>query len=168
MLFSSITFLFYFLPIVLLCYFVLFKKHKNTVLLVASLFFYFYGEPKYILVLLFSCLINYISGRLIEKMTKYRTLILVIDLVISFGLLFYFKYFGFLIDNLNTIFFLEMVIPNIVMPIGISFFTFQATSYTIDIYRGEVKSAKNFWTFATYLSLFPQLVAGPIVRYAEV
>ena len=168
MLFSSITFLFYFLPIVLLCYFVLFKKHKNTVLLVASLFFYFYGEPKYILVLLFSCLINYISGRLIEKMTKYRTLILVIDLVISFGLLFYFKYFGFLIDNLNTVFSLEMVIPNIVMPIGISFFTFQATSYTIDIYRGEVKSAKNFWTFATYLSLFPQLVAGPIVRYETV
>ena len=168
MLFSSITFLFYFLPIVLLCYFVLFKKHKNTVLLVASLFFYFYGEPKYILVLLFSCLINYISGKLIEKMTKYRTLILVIDLVISFGLLFYFKYFGFLIDNLNTVFSLEMVIPNIVMPIGISFFTFQATSYTIDIYRGEVKSAKNFWTFATYLSLFPQLVAGPIVRYETV
>ena len=168
MLFSSITFLFYFLPIVLLCYFVLFKKHKNTVLLIASLFFYFYGEPKYILVLLFSCLINYISGRLIEKMTKYRTLILVIDLVISFGLLFYFKYFGFLIDNLNTVFSLEMVIPNIVMPIGISFFTFQATSYTIDIYRGEVKSAKNFWTFATYLSLFPQLVAGPIVRYETV
>ena len=168
MLFSSITFLFYFLPIVLLCYFVLFKNHKNTVLLVASLFFYFYGEPKYILVLLFSCLINYISGRLIEKMTKYRTLILVIDLVISFGLLFYFKYFGFLIDNLNTVFSLEMVIPNIVMPIGISFFTFQATSYTIDIYRGEVKSAKNFWTFATYLSLFPQLVAGPIVRYETV
>lgn len=168
MVFSSITFLFYFLPIVLLCYFVLFKKHKNTVLLVASLFFYFYGEPKYILVLLFSCLINYISGKLIEKMTKYRTLILVIDLVISFGLLFYFKYFGFLIDNLNTVFSLEMVIPNIVMPIGISFFTFQATSYTIDIYRGEVKSAKNFWTFATYLSLFPQLVAGPIVRYETV
>ena len=168
MVFSSITFLFYFLPIVLLCYFVLFKKHKNTVLLIASLFFYFYGEPKYILVLLFSCLINYVSGKLIEKMTKYRTLILVVDLVISFGLLFYFKYFGFLVANLNTVFSLEMVIPNIVMPIGISFFTFQATSYTIDIYRGEVKSAKNFWTFTTYLSLFPQLVAGPIVRYETV
>ena len=168
MVFSSITFLFYFLPIVLLCYFVLFKKHKNTVLLIASLFFYFYGEPKYILILLFSCLINYVSGKLIEKMTKYRTLILVVDLVISFGLLFYFKYFGFLVANLNTVFSLEMVIPNIVMPIGISFFTFQATSYTIDIYRGEVKSAKNFWTFTTYLSLFPQLVAGPIVRYETV
>lgn len=168
MVFSSITFLFYFLPIVLLCYFVLFKKHKNTVLLIASLFFYFYGEPKYILVLLFSCLINYVSGKLIEKMAKYRTLILVVDLVISFGLLFYFKYFGFLVANLNTVFSLEMVIPNIVMPIGISFFTFQATSYTIDIYRGEVKSAKNFWTFTTYLSLFPQLVAGPIVRYETV
>ena len=168
MVFSSITFLFYFLPIVLLCYFVLFKKHKNTVLLITSLFFYFYGEPKYILILLFSCLINYVSGKLIEKMAKYRTLILVVDLVISFGLLFYFKYFGFLVANLNTVFSLEMVIPNIVMPIGISFFTFQATSYTIDIYRGEVKSAKNFWTFTTYLSLFPQLVAGPIVRYETV
>lgn len=168
MVFSSITFLFYFLPIVLLCYFVLFKKHKNTVLLIASLFFYFYGEPKYILILLFSCLTNYVSGKLIEKMAKYRTLILVVDLVISFGLLFYFKYFGFLVANLNTVFSLEMVIPNIVMPIGISFFTFQATSYTIDIYRGEVKSAKNFWTFTTYLSLFPQLVAGPIVRYETV
>ncbi len=168
MVFSSITFLFYFLPIVLFCYYVLFRKYKNTVLLLASLFFYFYGEPKYIFVLLFSCFINYFCGRLIEKTPKYRTLILIIDLVISFGLLFYFKYFGFLVENLNTIFSLEMVIPHIVMPIGISFFTFQATSYTIDIYRGEVKSAKNFWSFTTYLSLFPQLVAGPIVRYETV
>ena len=107
MVFSSITFLFYFLPIVLFCYYVLFRKYKNTVLLLASLFFYFYGEPKYIFVLLFSCFINYFCGRLIEKIPKYRTLILVIDLVISFGLLLYFKYFGFSGREFKYYFFLR-------------------------------------------------------------
>ncbi len=168
MVFSSITFLFFYLPIVLLCYYLLFRKHKNTVLLIASLAFYFYGEPKYILVLVFSCCFNYLFGKLIEKKRQYATPLLIIDLFINFGMLFYFKYFGFFIENINSLLDLQLLVPNIVMPIGISFFTFQATSYTIDIYQKKVKSAKNLWTFATYLALFPQLVAGPIVRYETV
>lgn len=168
MVFSSISFLFYFLPVVLLCYFLASRKAKNFVLLVASLFFYFYGEPKYILVFLASIGLNYFFGRKIEDSKQHKKLYLIIDLILNFGMLFYFKYFNFSITILNDIFGTDFSLWNIVMPIGISFFTFQATSYTIDIYRGKVSSAPNIWTFATYLSLFPQLIAGPIVRYETV
>ena len=168
MVFSSISFLFYFLPVVLLCYFLASRKAKNFVLLVASLFFYFYGEPKYILVFLTSIGLNYFFGRKIEDSKQHKKLYLIIDLILNFGMLFYFKYFNFSITILNDIFGTDFSLWNIVMPIGISFFTFQATSYTIDIYRGKVSSAPNIWTFATYLSLFPQLIAGPIVRYETV
>ena len=168
MVFSSITFLFYFLPVVLLFYFITPKKGKNIILLLASLFFYFYGEPKYIIVLLSSCILNYYFGKWIEKDKKHAKLYLIINLLINFGALFYFKYFNFFLETINQVFHSEIELLSIVMPIGISFFTFQATSYTIDIYRGKVKSAKNLWTFATYLSLFPQLIAGPIVRYETV
>lgn len=168
MVFSSITFLFYFLPVVLLFYFITPKKGKNIILLLASLFFYFYGEPKYIIVLLSSCILNYYFGKWIEKDKKHAKLYLIINLLINFGALFYFKYFNFFLETINQVFHSEIELLSIVMPIGISFFTFQATSYTIDIYRRKVKSAKNLWTFATYLSLFPQLIAGPIVRYETV
>lgn len=168
MVFSSITFLFYFLPVVLLFYFITPKKGKNIILLFASLFFYFYGEPKYIIVLLSSCILNYYFGKWIEKDKKHAKLYLIINLLINFGALFYFKYFNFFLETINQVFRSEIELLSIVMPIGISFFTFQATSYTIDIYRGKVKSAKNLWTFATYLALFPQLIAGPIVRYETV
>ena len=168
MVFSSISFLFYFLPVVLLCYFLASRKAKNFVLLVASLFFYFYGEPKYILVFLASIGLNYFFGRKIEDSKQHKKLYLIIDLILNFGMLFYFKYFNFSITILNDIFGTDFSLWNIVMPIGISFFTFQATSYTIDIYRGKVSSAPSIWTFATYLSLFPQLIAGPIVRYETV
>ena len=168
MVFSSISFLFYFLPVVLLTYFLVSRKLKNFVLLVASLFFYFYGEPSYIIVFLMSIILNYFFGKKIEQSQNHKKLYLILDLVFNFGLLFYFKYFSFTITIFNDIFHTNFSLWKIVMPIGISFFTFQAASYTIDIYRGKVSSAPNLWTFATYLSLFPQLIAGPIVRYETV
>lgn len=169
MVFSSISFLYYFLPITLLLYFVVPKKYKNIILLIMSLLFYFYGEPRYIVILLFSCLFNYYYGRYLEKTKgEVRKILLSLNLIINFGMLFYFKYFHFFLENINSLFHSNLAWVSIVMPIGISFFTFQATSYVIDIYRGKIKSAKNILIFATYLSLFPQLIAGPIVRYETV
>lgn len=170
MVFSSISFLYYFLPIVLLFYFLVPKKWKNGCLLVSSLLFYFYGEPRYILILIFSCIMNYYLGKVMEKIEdkKKKKNLLVITLLINFGMLFYFKYFNFFLDNINSLFSTNFAWTQIVMPIGISFFTFQATSYVIDIYRGKVKGAKSLWDFSTYLTLFPQLIAGPIVRYETI
>lgn len=168
MVFSSITFLFYFLPLVLFFYFLFRKKAKNFVLLIFSLFFYFYGETKYIIVLIFSCVFNYWFGKLIEKNRKYAKIWLIINLICNLGILIYFKYFNFFLTTFNQVFDTSISLIHVVMPIGISFFTFQAISYTIDIYRGKVNSANSLWDFATYLSLFPQLIAGPIVRYQDV
>ena len=168
MVFSSIAFLYAFLPIVLILYLVIPNKFKNIILLISSLFFYFYGEPRYIIVLIFSCIFNYYYGKLLENKNRSKKLLLTINLVINFGILFYFKYFNFFLDNINALFSTNLSWVNVIMPIGISFFTFQATSYVIDIYRGKIKSAKNILTFATYLALFPQLIAGPIVRYETV
>lgn len=166
MVFSSISFLYYFLPITLIFYFLMPQKLKNLILLIMSLLFYFYGEPKYIIVLIFSCIYNYYFGKLIEK-SEHKKIYLIINLITNFGILFYFKYFNFFLENINNIIGTNYSLY-IIMPIGISFFTFQATSYVIDIYKGKVKSAKNILTFATYLSLFPQLIAGPIVRYETI
>lgn len=168
MLFSSITFLYYFLPILIITYFFVPRGFKNIVLLTFSLVFYFYGEPKYIYILLFSCLINYLAGRLIEKNRDKGKLILTLALIYNIGQLLYFKYTDFFIENINTIFNVSIPYLRVVMPIGISFFTFQTLSYVIDVYKKEVKAARNFFDFATYVSLFPQLVAGPIVRYEDV
>ena len=168
MVFSSISFLYYFLPLCILCYFLIPAKFRNKVLLIFSLFFYFYGESKYIIVLIFSCFLNYYAGNLIIKYPKKKKLLLITNLVINFGLLFYFKYFNFFITNINNLLNTDLPLLHIIMPIGISFFTFQATSYVIDIYKGEIKPAKNVFDFATYLTLFPQLIAGPIVRYETV
>ena len=168
MVFSSISFLYYFLPLCILCYFLIPAKYRNKVLLIFSLFFYFYGESKYIIVLIFSCILNYYAGKLILKYPKKKKILLIADLVINFGLLFYFKYFNFFITNINNLLNTDLPLLQVIMPIGISFFTFQATSYVIDIYKGEIKPAKNVFDFATYLTLFPQLIAGPIVRYETV
>lgn len=168
MVFSSISFLFYFLPLIILLYFIVPLKLRNITLLIGSLFFYFYGEPKYILVLIFSIVFNYYIGRIISNNNKYNKLIFVSSLVINFGILFYFKYFNFFIDNINKIFTTNFNFLNIVMPLGISFFTFQATSYVIDVYKKKVEASNNIIDFAVYLSLFPQLVSGPIVRYDTV
>lgn len=168
MLFSSITFLFYFLPILLIVYFIVPKKFKNLVLFIFSLFFYFYGEPKYGFLLLLSCVINYIMGSLIDKHRKYGKIFLIIALVYDIGSLLYFKYLDFFIENINNIFKSEMPLFHIIMPIGISFFTFQTISYVVDIYNKKVEPSKSFLNFATYVCLFPQLVAGPIVRYETI
>jgi len=167
MLFSSITFIYYFLPLFLLFYFLIPKKYRNFIILIFSMFFYFLGEPKYILVLILSCIINYILGRLIESQ-KQKKFYLIIAIVYNIGGLLIFKYTDFFIENLNNIFNLDLNYLYIVMPIGISFFTFQALSYIIDVYKTRVPASKNILDFMTYISLFPQLVAGPIVRYSDI
>ena len=168
MVFSSITFLYYFLPILLIIYLLVPKKIKNITLLIFSLLFYFYGEPKYIIILLLSCVINYFIGLLIEKNPKKSKFILILGLMYNIGQLLFFKYTDFFILNINSIFNTNINLLRIMMPIGISFFTFQTLSYIVDVYRKDVKASKNLLDFATYISLFPQLVAGPIVRYKTV
>lgn len=166
MVFSSISFLFFFLPLIILIYFIVPKKFKNIVLLIFSLLFYFFGEKWYVLLLLFSCLVNYILGLLIGR--KEKKVYLIIGLLFNIGLLFYFKYINFFIDNFNNIFNMNITSLKVILPLGISFFTFQNLSYLIDVYRKEVKEQKSFIMYATYITLFPQLVAGPIVRYKDV
>ena len=167
MLFSSIAFLYVFLPLLLIIYFAVPSKFRNLVLLTFSLLFYFLGEPKYIIILLLSCVINYYASKLIDKRKKAK-LILILDIIYNVGQLLVFKYTDFFIDNINNIFGLDMSFMYIVMPIGISFFTFQALGYVIDVYNKEHKPANNLLEFMTYISLFPQLIAGPIVRYRDV
>ena len=170
MLFSSIPFLYYFLPCVLILYFIAPKCLKNSFLLLASLFFYAWGEPKYVILMAVSITLGYVFGLLIEawRGTKLSKLFLILSLVTSLGLLGYFKYADFFISNFNAVTGLSVSLLKIALPIGISFYTFQILSYTVDVYRGEVKAQRNFITLATYVALFPQLIAGPIVRYSDV
>ena len=170
MLFSSIPFLYYFLPVVLILYFAVPFKFKNLVLLIASLFFYFYGEPIYVLLMLASCLSSYIHGLLIDKYrgTKWSKVWLVSSVTTSLLMLGFFKYSDFFISNINSIFSSKIGLLGVILPIGISFYTFQTLSYTVDVYRGDAKVQKSFIRLATYVSLFPQLIAGPIVRYTTV
>ncbi|MEG1015353.1 MAG: MBOAT family O-acyltransferase [Bacilli bacterium] len=170
MLFSSISFLFIFLPTVILVYFLVPKKFKNITLLIFSLFFYFWGEGIYVLLLIFSCIVNYLVALLIEKnkLNKKKKVFFIISLIFNIGLLIYFKYTNFFIENINSIFSFNISLRNIIMPLGISFFTFQILSYVIDVYKGAVKADKSFIDFTTYVTLFPQLVAGPIVRYVTI
>lgn len=166
MVFASITFLYYFLPLFLIIYFIVPKKYKNIVLLVFSLIFYFYGEPKYILLMLIEVLFSYFMTRYLDK-NKSKSL-LGIMVSIHILLLCIFKYFNFIISNINNIFNSNISLLNIVLPIGISFYTFQIISYEVDVYRGKVKVSKNLIEFMTYVFLFPQLIAGPIVRYESI
>lgn len=168
MVFSSITFLFYFLPVVLLVYYLVPKKYKNIVLLIASFAFYFYGEPKYTLLMMFSIICTYIFGLLINKYKKYSKLFLVISITISVGILAYFKYINFIIENINLWLANKIDFIHVALPIGISFYTFQMISYIIDVYKGKSKVQKNILKLALYVSLFPQLIAGPIVRYTDI
>lgn len=170
MVFSSITFLFYFLPIVLALYYLVPNKLKNLVLLISSFIFYFYGEPRYVLLMAFSIISTYTCGILVDKYrgTKNSKLFLILEIIISIGLLIYFKYTDFIIKNINLWLSQKIDLINVLLPIGISFYTFQMISYVIDIYRGEVKVQKNILKLATYVSLFPQLIAGPIVRYSTI
>ena len=166
MIFSSIYFIYYFLIIFLIIYFITPKKFKNYTLLLGSLFFYFYGDSKYIVLLLISSLVNYILGRLISK--KNKKLFLIIGLIFNFGLLFYFKYFNFFLSNINSLFKTNINLFSIVLPLGISFYTFKNASYLIDVYKNRVNSEKNFINYFTYIAMFPSLIQGPIVRYKDI
>ena len=170
MVFSSVTFLFYFLPIVLIIYYLVPNKYKNAVLLISSFVFYFYGEPKNIYIMILSIIFTYFFGVLIDKYkgTKYAKIFLISAISISIGLLIYFKYADFIIKNINLWLSNKLDLIHVILPIGISFYTFQIISYIVDVYRGEAKVQKNIFKLATYVSLFPQLIAGPIVRYTTI
>ena len=170
MLFSSIPFLYYFLPCVLLLYFLAPGKLKNSVLLLSSLFFYGWGEPKYLILMLLSITQGYIFGRLVEKYRgqKRAKLFLTLSVVFSFLMLGYCKYADFFISSFNAVTGLSIPLLKIALPIGISFYTFQIVSYVIDVYRGDVSAQRNYVNLAAYISMFPQLIAGPIVRYADI
>ncbi len=170
MLFSSITFLYYFLPAVLILYFIAPNKLKNVVLLIASLVFYAWGEPRCVFLMLATIVLNYVFGILIEK-AKNKTvkkIYLTVSVIGTLSGLLYFKYAGFFVENFAVLTGISMPVLNIALPIGISFYTFQILSYSVDVYRGEVPAQKNPVTLATYIALFPQLIAGPIVRYKDV
>ena len=167
MLFSGIPFLFYFLPCVLLIYFIVPQKGRNAVLLAASLFFYGWGEPKFLLFMVFSIVQGYVFARLIGRGRR-KKLFLTLSLVLSFALLGYCKYADFFIKNFNAVTGLSLPLLKIALPIGISFYTFQIASYEIDVYRGDVAAQHNFIDFAAYVAMFPQLIAGPIVRYRDI
>lgn len=170
MVFSSITFLFYFLPILLIIYYIVPNKIKNLVLFLASMLFYAYGEPKNVWLMLFSTLVVYCFGLLIDKYRgkKVAKLFLILPIAINILLLVYFKYFNFIIKNVNLFLANKIDLINVILPIGISFYTFQMISYIVDVYKKEVKVQKNFLNLATYITFFPQLIAGPIVRYKTV
>lgn len=170
MVFSSITFLYFFLPILLLVYYIIPKKYRNLVLLIFSLLFYFYGERN--LVLVASCVMNYFFGIFIGKEQsrdkKKSKLYLTIGVICNVLLLGYYKYTNFFIDNISNILGISIRTLNVVLPLGISFFTFQNISYLADVYRGEVEAPKSIIRYGAYITLFPQLIAGPIVRYKDV
>ena len=170
MVFSSLTFLMLFLPTVLLIYFAVPRQGKNAVLFIFSLLFYAWGEPIYVGLMIFSTVLDYTCGWLVEKYrgTSKQKIGLLISVFTNLSLLFFFKYTDFFIGTINTVFGTDIAMLNLPLPIGISFYTFQTMSYTIDVYRGDAKVQKNILSFGAYVSLFPQLIAGPIVRYQDV
>ncbi len=170
MVFSSTLFLFRFLPIVIMLYFVAPGRMKNVLLLLGSLFFYAWGEPVYVLLMLVSTISDYLHGRAIGKVRgkALKKVLLVSSIIVNLGVLGFFKYADFLIGAVNQLTGTQIPLLNLPLPIGISFYTFQTMSYSIDVYRGQVKVQKNLLDFAVFVTLFPQLIAGPIVKYADV
>lgn len=173
MVFSSLLFIFIFLPVTLALYYLFPKRVRNIVILVTSLIFYTWGEPVYIVIMLFSTVFDYVNGRLIQKNinnnnNKAAKAVLIFSIAVNLGLLCFFKYYGFIINNINELFNLSIHVKSIPLPLGISFYTFQTMSYVIDVYKRVVPAQKNFINFATYISMFPQLLAGPIVKYRDV
>lgn len=171
MVFSSLTFLFFYLTIVLILYFIGTKTIKNIILLISGLIFYAWGEPVYVVIMLFSTLVDYTAGMFMHKFDskpKIRTLCLLMSVILNIGMLSIFKYSSFIITNINAIFGTNIYDPQLPLPIGISFYTFQSMSYTIDLYLRNIKVQKNVFSFTAYVSMFPQIVAGPIVRYEDV
>ncbi len=170
MIFSSVPFLYYFLPITLLAYFIVPRSFKNAVLMTASLLFYGWGEPRYLVLMVVSILVGYSGALLIEKYhgTKSSLVLTWITVGILLSFLGYFKYANFFIDNFNAITGLSVSFLRIALPVGISFYTFQILSYDVDVYRGDVKAQRNIVDLAAYVAMFPQLIAGPIVRYSDI
>ena len=170
MVFSSLLFLYVFLPIALFLYYISPKKIKNFTLFILSLIFYAWGEPIYVGIMLFSSVFDYCNGRLLNKFKEdwKRKAVLILSVIVNIGLLFFFKYYNFVIDNLNYLFKLNISASTLTLPLGISFYTFQTLSYTIDVYRGEVEASNSFFDYSAYVAMFPQLVAGPIVRYIDI
>ena len=175
--FSQLYFAFWFLPLFFICYYLLGKlcglRGKNLALLIFSLFFYAWGEPVYVLLMVYSTVLDYTSGRMIERYDllgrrKMKKLWLGVSLTGNLGLLAVFKYLDFMIETVNLIPKLDLPLAGIMLPIGISFYTFQTMSYSIDVYNGKVKAQRDILTFATYVTMFPQLIAGPVVRYSTV
>ena len=173
MVFTSLLFTFYFLPITIILYYISKEKYRNYILLVASLLFYSYGEPRFVLVMAGTICFDYIMAFLIDKQNHMQynisgKIILVFTILCNVGVLFVYKYLNFSIENINLFLNKNIEFKEIMLPIGISFFTFQATSYVIDVYRGHVEVQKNPLFVALYISFFPQLIAGPIVRYSTI
>ena len=170
MLFSSITFIYFYLPTVLAVYFLLPVRYRNGLLLAASFLFYAWGEPNYLVIMLLTIFINYFAAIFVsnQKSKTGKLLVLWLSIIVDLSMLGYFKYFNFFVENINLLFHGNIDFIKVVMPIGISFYTFQALSYVIDVYKGEVKAQKNIATVALYIALFPQLIAGPIVKYHDI
>ena len=171
MVFSSLSYLLLFMPLVILLYFIVPKKLRNLLLFIVSLLFYAWGEPIYVVLMIFSTLVDYTHGLLIEKWDhkpNARKLVLISSCVINLGLLCFFKYAGFAVQSVNDLMGLSLRVPEIALPIGISFYTFQTMSYTIDVYRKKCPVQHNIISFGCYVAMFPQLIAGPIVRYVTV
>ena len=162
------TFIYVFLPILLLLYLITKKELHNPILLTASIIFYAWGEPKYLAIMLLTILINYVGAILIDKYQIHKNFYLIFTIIANLSFLIYFKYFNFIISNLNDLFHAQIHALDVVMPIGISFYTFQALSYVIDVYRGECNVQKNLYKLALYICLFPQLIAGPIIKYHDI
>lgn len=170
MVFSSFSFLIVFLPLVIIGYYIIPKKYtkvKNIILLIASLIFYSFGEPKYTILMVVSILVNYILTLLMSKKNNNKV-IFVFTIIIDIGILVFFKYSNFIINNINNVFNTNFNNLNIDLPLGISFYTFQIMSYVIDVYKKKIKPQKSLINIATYITLFPQLVAGPIVNYKTI
>ncbi len=170
MVFSSIVFLFRFLPLFFLLYYLVPERMKNLILFLGSLVFYAWGEPVYVLLMLFSTVADYVHGRLLERLRGKRAAkaVLLSSVVINLGVLCFFKYADFLIGSVNAVFGTGLPLLSLGLPIGISFYTFQTMSYTIDVYRGQAKVQRNLLDFGVYVAMFPQLIAGPIVKYRDV
>ena len=171
MVFSSVVFLYIFLPIMLLVYFSVPKNFKNAVMILASLIFFAWGEIRYIFIMLLLAIMDFFCGKGINKNDgnrKKQRLYLFIDVGVNLLILFFFKYADFIIGNINAVLNINLPLWNIPLPIGVSFNTFQSLSYIIDVYRGTVKCEKSFYNYLTYTTLFPQIIEGPIVRYETV
>lgn len=171
MVFSSLIFLFLFLPVTLLIYYLSPMRIRNAVLLAASLVFYAWGEPVYIFLMIFSTVFDYVNGILIDRYRHRKVIaqgVLILSMIGSLGILGFFKYAGFVLDNINSLFNLHLQAADLPLPVGISFYTFQTMSYIIDVYRRKVPVQKNLIAFSAYVTMFPQLVAGPIVKYEDI